>query len=633
MALHEGAAAAFRLVERGERVHRRRRSRGRWPRIRRRRERLTDVLVRRGRSGADRRRAAAAGDAGVGGRDPAAHGRAARPAGEVRLDRRRLAARAREADPQRRGAVAPHRRQGSACCERDPSSVNRAGAAGSHSASHPAPAAAPSPAPVAAAPPARRADLHRRLHEGRAAHGEDPRGRARAEVEEAGEDVGRRRRAEPRTILAGIAESYEPEALVGRTIVIVANLKPAKLMGIESNGMVLAASPDGGRAMLVNPEPAPPGTRVRYGMPTATRARRDRLATATSPARSSPPICDAVVARARRPASIALPRHSRRRGRRRVGRVARRWPQAWPEVRFAVGVHPHQAHSLRRRPGGGRRGGRRPGSTASPLACAVGEIGLDYHYDFSPRDVQQAVFRAQLALAQARRLPVVIHTREAEDDTLRIIAEGRPRGPLRGVFHCFTGGPRGRGRAHWRPASTCLVPGIVTFPQRRELREPLRAVPLDRLLIETDSPYLAPVPYRGKRNEPAYGRRRTAGGRGPRARGLHGRRRWRAASCATTTTGCSPPRGPQSSAATRIKRAVAALTLPARYGEIDELGPTRVEDPTLDLLQMFEPVRADLERGRARVRAAGRSRRSGSSPRSAPTSRRAAASASARRCC
>ncbi len=133
----------------------------------------------------------------------------------------------------------------------------------------------------------------------------------------------------------------------------------------------------------------------------------------------------------------------------------------------------------------------------------MGEIGLDYHYDFSPRDVQQAVFSAQLALAQSRGLPVAIHTRDAEADTLQLIAAAQARGPLDGVFHCFTGDAAVAARA----AATGFYlsfAGILTFPRAVELREAVTMAPLDRLLIETDAPYLAPVPHRGKRNEPAF---------------------------------------------------------------------------------------------------------------------------------
>lgn len=174
---------------------------------------------------------------------------------------------------------------------------------------------------------------------------------------------------------------------------------------------------------------------------------------------------------------------------------------AWPDCRFAVGVHPHRAHLYAANPqdAAARVAAR---LDALPAARAVGEIGLDYHYDFSPRDVQQAVFRVQLQLALGRDLPIVIHTREAEDDTLRILAEeGGPR--LRGVFHCFTGDAAAAGRA-LATGFHLSIPGVVSFPKAEPLRAALPGVPAGRLLVETDSPYLAPVPHRGKRNEPAH---------------------------------------------------------------------------------------------------------------------------------
>ena len=174
---------------------------------------------------------------------------------------------------------------------------------------------------------------------------------------------------------------------------------------------------------------------------------------------------------------------------------------AWPTVRFAVGVHPHQAHQFAGDPDAAAAVTARRLDHA-PGVCAVGEIGLDYHYDFSPREVQHAVFRAQLRLARARGLPVVIHTREAESDTLRLI-EDESRGQLRGVFHCFSGTAAQATRA-LATGFHVSIPGIVTFPKSKELREAAQAVPEDRLLIETDSPYLAPVPFRGRRNEPAH---------------------------------------------------------------------------------------------------------------------------------
>lgn len=174
---------------------------------------------------------------------------------------------------------------------------------------------------------------------------------------------------------------------------------------------------------------------------------------------------------------------------------------AWPECRYAVGIHPHHAHLFAVNPQDAAAAvAARIDSL--PLARAVGEIGLDYHYDFSPRDVQHAVFRAQLQLARSRDLPIVIHTREAEDDTLRILAEEGGTG-LRGVFHCFTGDAAAAARA-LATGFYLSIPGVVSFPKAEPLRVALAQVPADRLLVETDSPYLAPVPHRGQRNEPAY---------------------------------------------------------------------------------------------------------------------------------
>jgi TatD DNase family protein len=133
--------------------------------------------------------------------------------------------------------------------------------------------------------------------------------------------------------------------------------------------------------------------------------------------------------------------------------------------------------------------------------CAVGEIGLDYHYDYSPRDVQHAVFAEQLDTARALALPVVIHTREADEDTFAMLTqEGRG---VPGVFHCFTGGVE-RARRALDLGFYLSLAGIVTFPKATDLHEVAAYCPDDRLLIETDSPFLAPVPHRGKRNEPAF---------------------------------------------------------------------------------------------------------------------------------
>jgi TatD DNase family protein len=183
------------------------------------------------------------------------------------------------------------------------------------------------------------------------------------------------------------------------------------------------------------------------------------------------------------------------------GAQARRVATLWPDVRFAIGVHPHHAHHFSDRPDRAADVVRDQ-VAATPGARAVGEIGLDYHYDFSPRDVQMDVFRAQVRLARELRLPVVIHTREADDDTIAILGEVGG-GDVRGVLHCFTGGPS-LARAGLDLGLYVSLAGIITFPKAAELRDTVRAVPVERLLTETDSPFLAPVPYRGKRNEPAH---------------------------------------------------------------------------------------------------------------------------------
>jgi TatD DNase family protein len=172
----------------------------------------------------------------------------------------------------------------------------------------------------------------------------------------------------------------------------------------------------------------------------------------------------------------------------------------WAGVRFSIGVHPHAAGKFAADTDEAvRRVGR--AIDAQPLTRGLGEIGLDYHYDFSPRDIQQIVFRKQITLARERRLPVVIHTREAEDDTFRIL-EDEQAADVPVVFHCFTG-DREMARRALDAGFYLSLAGIVTFPRAVELREVARLVPLDRLLIETDSPFLAPVPLRGRRNEPA----------------------------------------------------------------------------------------------------------------------------------
>jgi TatD DNase family protein len=168
-------------------------------------------------------------------------------------------------------------------------------------------------------------------------------------------------------------------------------------------------------------------------------------------------------------------------------------------VYAAVGVHPHDAklfddaaelHLLDL-------------ARQSTRVIAWGEIGLDYHYDHSPRDVQREVFRRQLRLAREPKLPVVIHSREADDDTIAILREeltGYERG---GVLHCFGGG-LAMAQDAIELGFFISFAGNLTFKKAEDLREVARQLPLDRLLIETDCPYLTPVPFRGRRNEPAH---------------------------------------------------------------------------------------------------------------------------------
>ncbi len=169
---------------------------------------------------------------------------------------------------------------------------------------------------------------------------------------------------------------------------------------------------------------------------------------------------------------------------------------AHPEVWGTAGIHPHEARHAT--PEALER--IEDAVANEPRIRAVGECGLDFHYDHSPRDAQQAVFRAQLEIAERLARPVVVHSREADADTAHLIREFKGRAT--GVLHCFSGG----GEllevaldAGWHVSFS----GTATFP-RFDGRELLRAVPADRLLIETDAPYLAPPPHRGKRNEPAY---------------------------------------------------------------------------------------------------------------------------------
>lgn len=166
-------------------------------------------------------------------------------------------------------------------------------------------------------------------------------------------------------------------------------------------------------------------------------------------------------------------------------------------VYATVGVHPHDAAKV-----DDSTLGRLEELLKHPKVLALGEIGLDYHYDHSPRDRQRAVFAEQLELASRAGVPVAIHTREAWADTFAIL-EAYWNPMAGGIMHCFSGGPA--------EAARCLAmgfhisfAGVVTYPKAVDVQEAAKTVPANRLLIETDAPYLAPVPYRGKRNEPAF---------------------------------------------------------------------------------------------------------------------------------
>ncbi|QQE79390.1 TatD family hydrolase [Alicyclobacillus sp. SO9] len=177
--------------------------------------------------------------------------------------------------------------------------------------------------------------------------------------------------------------------------------------------------------------------------------------------------------------------------------MAIRLAERFDGVYAAAGLHPESLEDIKE-----EEFQRIEELTQEEKVVAVGEIGLDYHWDVAPRDVQMDVFRRQLRLAKKVNLPVIIHNREATDDTVRILEEEASDGRLRGVMHCFTGSIE--------TARRCMnfgfyisFGGPVTFKNAKNVQATAAQVPLDRLLVETDSPYLSPHPHRGKRNEPA----------------------------------------------------------------------------------------------------------------------------------
>jgi TatD DNase family protein len=178
--------------------------------------------------------------------------------------------------------------------------------------------------------------------------------------------------------------------------------------------------------------------------------------------------------------------------------------QQYGWVYATVGIHPHEAALATR-----ADFDELDRLVREPKVIAWGEIGLDYFYDHSPRDVQQRVFLQQMEMARAAKLPIIIHCRPSDnsdnawDDTLRLIRENWASSGLGGVLHCFTGGVE-HARAALDLGFIVSFAGNITYPKAQNIRDAALSVPLDHMFIETDSPYLAPIPHRGKRNEPAF---------------------------------------------------------------------------------------------------------------------------------
>lgn len=171
---------------------------------------------------------------------------------------------------------------------------------------------------------------------------------------------------------------------------------------------------------------------------------------------------------------------------------------AHDDIWATVGVHPHEAKDH-----ADLTADRLVELAARPKIVGIGECGLDFHYDLSPRDVQAAVFRQHIEAARRTGLPLVVHTREADADMAEILADEQARGSFRFLMHCYTSGPELAEKAA-ELGAWFSVSGIATFKAAAEVREIIAAMPADRIIVETDCPYLAPVPHRGRRNEPAY---------------------------------------------------------------------------------------------------------------------------------
>lgn len=172
--------------------------------------------------------------------------------------------------------------------------------------------------------------------------------------------------------------------------------------------------------------------------------------------------------------------------------------ERFEDVFFTVGTHPHQAGEEP-----DIEAGRLVALAEHPKCVGIGEAGLDYHYDYAPRNVAMAVFRTHIAAARASNLPLVIHAREADEDVAAVLEQEMGQGPFKAVLHCFTSS-RTLAETGLRLGCSISFSGVVTFKNSEALRAIAADVPMDRMLVETDAPFLAPVPYRGKRNEPAF---------------------------------------------------------------------------------------------------------------------------------
>jgi TatD DNase family protein len=207
------------------------------------------------------------------------------------------------------------------------------------------------------------------------------------------------------------------------------------------------------------------------------------------------PQLDAVVARAKDAGvNVCVTIGTRLSGFERVHEIAAQFP----DVYCSVGIHPHDAE-------------KEPLNDARPLleraklakVVGIGETGLDYYYEHAPRQAQISNFRVHIAVARETKLPLIVHTRDADDDTISVLREEMDAGAFTGVIHCFTG-TRRLAEAALDLGFYISASGIATFRKSDELRAVLHDVPMDRLLVETDAPFLAPMPLRGKTNEPAF---------------------------------------------------------------------------------------------------------------------------------